>query len=570
MSSLPGRLLQIFTAPTFPDVEKTRQCRVLSLIAWVSIFWVSLALIGGFLTSTSEAFWFIRVGSVIPFLLVSLLLMKNGSIRVASLIFVVSFWAYITMLLITSDPAASRINFALYYPLVIAAGLLFGARGALLFVGLSALTGTSLFYLALNGWPFQVLVTFNPTRNSINLLLGISVAAIYTAVAIDQWNQSIRQVRSEKGAREKSEKALVEERDMVKALMEASSAVSGTLVFEDVLDNIMEQISKVIPSDAVNILLIEGNIGRIVRWKGYDQFGAIANVANKTFEIDKTPNFKYMVETGKPIGEPNTENAPNWVRAEEFSWLRSYVGVPVIVKGKVVGCLNVDSAKPNFYSAQQLKSLQAFAAQIALAVENSHLFSQVKHYAHDLESALVETTLALAKALDVRDSYTGDHGKVTASRAQRTLRLLGGDERDILLIGLAAQLHDIGKIGIPDSILLKPGPLSESEWRIMKKHPEIGAEIISRVKGLEIVAEVILAHQEKFDGSGYPKGIRGYQIPLAARIVKVVDAFGAMTEDRIYRKALGQQKAIQELKENAGRDFDPEVVRIFISTLPET
>jgi HD-GYP domain-containing protein (c-di-GMP phosphodiesterase class II) len=154
-----------------------------------------------------------------------------------------------------------------------------------------------------------------------------------------------------------------------------------------------------------------------------------------------------------------------------------------------------------------------------------------------------------------------------AVRAQQTLRALGGSEREVLLIGLAAQLHDIGKVGVPDSILHKPSSLSESEWAIMKKHPDVGAEIVSRVKGLDDVAHVVAAHQEKFDGSGYPRGLRGEQIPLAARIIKVVDAYGAMTEDRVYRKALGDQKAVQELKECKDKDFDPHVVDAFLRVL---
>lgn len=569
LRSFRDLLTRVFSTPTFPDIERTRQCRLLNVLAWALIFAALLDLLNGFLNSTPEPAFYILVGSIIPISLISLGLMKREHVELASVLFTYAVWIWFTVILISVDPIALHINFAFYYLAIIAGGVLLGARAAIGLTIASAVVGAGLFYLAESGWPFVPRIAHNSLRNSIASAIGISLAAVYAAVVVYRLNQLLVRTKDDEGQRKLDEKALGKERDLVNALMEASTAVSGTLVFEDILDHIMDQISKVIPSDAVNIMLIEGNTGRIVRWRGYDKFNAEAKVANKTFEIDKTPNFRYMVETGKPIGEPNTENAPTWVRSEEFHWLRSYVGVPITVKDMVVGFLNVDSAKPDFYSPQQLKTLQAFAAQVALTVENSQLFTKIKRYADDLESAFIETTLALAKTLDVRDAYTADHGKVMANRAQRTLRELGGSEREILLIALAAQLHDIGKVGIPDSILHKPGPLSESEWRIMKRHPEIGAEIVSRVKGLNEVAAIILAHQEKFDGSGYPGGLTGEAIPLNARILSVIDAYGAMTENRVYRKAMTHAEAVAELSNEAGKQFDPLVVNAFLKIIKE-
>jgi PAS domain S-box-containing protein/putative nucleotidyltransferase with HDIG domain len=187
----------------------------------------------------------------------------------------------------------------------------------------------------------------------------------------------------------------------------------------------------------------------------------------------------------------------------------------------------------------------------------------------ELESNFVETVLALANALEVRHTQTSDHSQKLAVWAQETLKRMGGSTNDLQNVRLAALLHDIGKIGMPDDILQKAGELTEKEWGVVKKHPEIGAEIVAPIQKLAEVAPIIRAHQEKFDGSGYPLGLKGIEIPLPARVVTVVDAFCAMTEDRVYRPARSVEKAINELEACSGKDFDPQVVRAFIQVLEE-
>jgi len=146
---------------------------------------------------------------------------------------------------------------------------------------------------------------------------------------------------------------------------------------------------------------------------------------------------------------------------------------------------------------------------------------------------------------------------------------LGLSDNDIENIRKAALLHDIGKLCVPDHILMKPGKLSEEEMEVIKKHPSNGAKIIESVEPLKHIREIIKYHQAWFDGSGYPDGLRGEEIPLGARIVAVADAFGAMTTDRPYRKALTMEQAVKELKKDAGTQFDPHLVEIFISILEE-
>jgi len=176
------------------------------------------------------------------------------------------------------------------------------------------------------------------------------------------------------------------------------------------------------------------------------------------------------------------------------------------------------------------------------------------------------TVIALAEALDIRDTGTGQHSHTVARYAELMARELGVDEERVERVRLAGVLHDIGKIGIPDRVLTKPGPLDASEWQEMYTHPEIGARLLSRPE-FEDLREWILAHHERPDGLGYPRGLRAAQIPLEARILAVADAYEAMTADRCYRAALGEQAARAELEAAAGSQFDADVVAAMLRAL---
>ncbi len=181
------------------------------------------------------------------------------------------------------------------------------------------------------------------------------------------------------------------------------------------------------------------------------------------------------------------------------------------------------------------------------------------------------TLEALAAALDARDSETGGHsGRVTVYTMDMA-RELGviEDSADWLDIERASLLHDVGKIGVSDAILNKPGPLTSEEWQQMRKHPAIGYEMLKDVKFLSIAAGIVYAHHERYDGKGYPTGLKGEDVPLGARIFAVADAFDAMTSNRPYRRALSVDKACEEITNNSGTQFDPNVVEAFLCCLPE-
>ncbi len=206
------------------------------------------------------------------------------------------------------------------------------------------------------------------------------------------------------------------------------------------------------------------------------------------------------------------------------------------------------------------QALQVFCQQAGAALENIQLSS-------DLEDAYTQSILALAKAIDAKDTYTSDHSRRLMKWATSVAIQMGCSSSEVEVIGWAALLHDIGKIGIPDNILHKPAELDLLEWQQMRRHPEIGADIVSHIKKLQSAIPFIRFHHEHFDGNGYPEGLRGNQIPLGARILSVVDAYGAMIDRRVYRAAKPPRDAVQELNFQSGSQFDPNVVRAFLRTL---
>ncbi|MDQ3637334.1 MAG: HD domain-containing protein, partial [Actinomycetota bacterium] len=214
------------------------------------------------------------------------------------------------------------------------------------------------------------------------------------------------------------------------------------------------------------------------------------------------------------------------------------------------------------YSVADGVSIKLVARQLAYARERARLHTA-------LEQTTVEAILALSAALESRDRTTGDHIERTQLLAERVAVGLRLTPDEVRATRYTAILHDVGKIGIPDSILNNPGKLNEDEWEIMKLHCAIGANILSKIAGFKQASEAVLAHHERFDGRGYPAGIGGANIPIEARIVAVVDAYDAMTHDRPYRKATSHDEAMKQLDLHSGTQFDPEVVEVIKAVLDE-
>ncbi len=181
-----------------------------------------------------------------------------------------------------------------------------------------------------------------------------------------------------------------------------------------------------------------------------------------------------------------------------------------------------------------------------------------------VQEVWIQFLINLTRYIDKQVSFTGKHSAQVAIWVRSTARLLKQDEEAAKTLFWAAMLHDVGKIGVPENVLTKAGPLSDYEWTIMRMHPILGANIVKSTKVFDALAPVIFHHQEKYDGSGYPYGLRGDEIPLGSRILAVADAYEAMTSHRVYRLALGTPEARQELSRSRGTHFDPQVVEAFL------
>jgi len=238
--------------------------------------------------------------------------------------------------------------------------------------------------------------------------------------------------------------------------------------------------------------------------------------------------------------------------------------VPMRIRGRVIGvAAAVRHPTIKAFSPAEVAPLQELADQAAMAIEQASLFAKVRSYASDLEISYDTTLRALMAALDTKDAATEGHSERVSRLTVAAAREMGVPEERMLDIERGALLHDVGKIGVPDSILRKPDSLDSKEWEAMQKHPLLAGLMVSKVGFLEGALPILLYHHERYDGSGYPFGLAEDKIPLEARIFAVVDAYDAMTSDRPYRKAVAPEEALREIRANAGIQFDPRVVAAF-------
>ncbi len=213
-----------------------------------------------------------------------------------------------------------------------------------------------------------------------------------------------------------------------------------------------------------------------------------------------------------------------------------------------------------------IAALITFTAPIIIIqVATSRWVHEQEAHAHAVAEGFNATLISLSKAIDLRDHETEGHCRRVVEYTRLMAVRMGITGSELTRLCHGALLHDIGKIGVPDGILHKPGALTEAEWQVIRQHPELGAQMVADVEQLEHARMVITNHHERYDGSGYPRGLRGEAIPLGARIFAIADSFDAMTSTRPYRKGLGLAGARQELRRCAGSDFDPQCVEVFLS-----
>ncbi len=238
--------------------------------------------------------------------------------------------------------------------------------------------------------------------------------------------------------------------------------------------------------------------------------------------------------------------------------LRDTIVMPLKPRDKLLGIMQVANKRGNFsYRPEDLDLLKILGSQVGFVIQNADLFN-------NLQRAYIDTLSALTSAIDAKDSYTRGHSERVTELSIRLANEYGLPPEEVEKIKLGGLLHDIGKIGIPEEILNKPGRLNDEEFEIIKSHPDLGLHILGKVEFLETIVPIIRYHHERYDGKGYPEGLKGEAIPLLARIVSVVDTFDAMTTDRPYRKAMSIEEALKEIERCSGSQFDPKIAAHFI------
>jgi HD-GYP domain-containing protein (c-di-GMP phosphodiesterase class II) len=264
--------------------------------------------------------------------------------------------------------------------------------------------------------------------------------------------------------------------------------------------------------------------------------------------------------------------------SQEISWLRSsviseglkaYCGAPMVAKGKTRGVLEVFSQEKKFDDPEWIELLETLAGQAAIAIETTSLFSELRQANYGLTLTYDTTLEGWSRALDLRDKETEGHTQRVTELTVKLSQMLGIKDEELIHIRRGALLHDIGKLGVPDQILLKEGALEADDLEIMKQHPVHAYNLLFPIAYLRPALDIPHHHHERWDGSGYPDGLKGTEIPLAARIFAVVDVWDALISDRPYRKAWSHQKAIRYIREQAGMQFDPSIVDAFMLLMEE-
>jgi putative nucleotidyltransferase with HDIG domain len=241
-----------------------------------------------------------------------------------------------------------------------------------------------------------------------------------------------------------------------------------------------------------------------------------------------------------------------------------YYGVPLIAKGQVNGVLEVFHRAALEPDAEWFDFLNTLAGQAAIALENAALFENLQRSNSELTLAYDATIEGWSRALDLRDKETEGHTQRVTEMAMNLARAFGLSDTELVQVRWGALLHDIGKMGVPDGILLKPGPLTDEEWVAMRKHPTFAYEMLAPIRYLRLALDIPYCHHEKWDGTGYPRGLKGDQIPLAARIFAIVDEFDALSSDRPYRAAWTREEVREHIQSLSGTHFDPQVVDVFM------
>jgi len=363
----------------------------------------------------------------------------------------------------------------------------------------------------------------------------------------------------------KSSEALIQQQlKNMTALSDIGMAISSTLDVRVTLKILLDRLISQLGIDAATILLLdqESLYLKCAASLGFKT----QSIRNTSVRMGKGHAGQAAFERRMLIIPDLSDTLTNHLKDEEF---RSYVGVPLIAQGKVVGVLEMFHRNAIDLSPEWLGFIELMAAQAAIAIDNATMFHNLQRTNTELTLAYDATLEGWGRTLEFRDEDTKGHTERVTGMTVQFARLMGLDEKEIIHLKRGAMLHDIGKIGIPDAILLKQGPLDPEEREIMQRHTSYAYELLRPIPFLRAALDIPYCHHEKWDGQGTPRGLKGDGIPLFARIFAVVDVWDALMSDRPYRPAWPLNKVKEYIRARSGTEFDPQVVEIFFRYLED-
>ncbi|HET7145414.1 MAG TPA: HD domain-containing phosphohydrolase [Anaerolineales bacterium] len=356
---------------------------------------------------------------------------------------------------------------------------------------------------------------------------------------------------------------LDENQKHVMALVGVGSVINSSLGLKQVLEEVMDRLIALMGAERGFLMLREpsGELNvRIAR--GIDR----EDLNKEAFAVSNTI-VRRAIETGEAILTTNAQNDPRFGGQDSVAayHLLSILCAPLKIKDDLIGVIYVDNrAHSGIFRTGDLGLISAFANQAAVAIDNASLFDDLQESNAELEIAYQATLEGWVRALDLRDKETEGHTKRVTMLTRRLAQEVGVDDEALLHITRGALLHDIGKMAIPDGILLKPGGLSQEERMLIQKHPVYAHEMLSPIKFLHPALDIPYCHHEKWDGSGYPRGLKGEGIPFAARIFAIIDVWDALVSDRPYRKGIDPAEVKNMITQQSGIHFEPRLVDAFL------
>jgi PAS domain S-box-containing protein/putative nucleotidyltransferase with HDIG domain len=286
----------------------------------------------------------------------------------------------------------------------------------------------------------------------------------------------------------------------------------------------------------------------------------------KTIVVKKGQGLSgWVIQHHQVVRTGDLKNDPRYV--DTFPGLQSGLYVPLRIAERVIGVISIESERANAFSESDERLTITLASQAAIAINNAQLFADLQRSNTSLTSAYDATIEGWSRAMDLRDKETEGHTLRVTDLTLRLARAMKISESELIHIRHGALLHDIGKMGVPDNILLKAEILTDDEWEKMRKHPEFAYEMLSSIRYLQPALAIPYCHHEKWDGTGYPRGLKGEEIPLVARIFSIVDVWDALINDRPYRPAWTEKQALEYIQDQSGKSFDPEVVKAFLEMI---